>query len=92
MGFERMQALAGDLGVALAEAMKAHGWKLGRDVAVVISSDAVHYGDDFGYVPFGQGGVDGVRQGVRAGPLAADRPARRSGDDRQGASSSTRPA
>ncbi|MDD5562706.1 MAG: AmmeMemoRadiSam system protein B [Thermoanaerobaculaceae bacterium] len=57
MGFERMQALAGDLGVALAEAMKAHGWKLGRDVAVVISSDAVHYGDDFGYVPFGQGGV-----------------------------------
>ena len=76
MKFGRMQKLADDLGLALAETMKAHRWKLGRDVAVVISSDAVHYGDDFGYVPFGQGGVDAYvkacaqDRSLLTGPLA----------------------
>ena len=76
MKFGRMQKLADDLGLALAETMKAHQWRLGRDVAVVISSDAVHYGDDFGYVPFGQGGVDAYvkacaqDRSLLTGPLA----------------------
>lgn len=58
MGFPRMQELAGALGAALAQTMKKHGWQLGRDVAIVISSDAVHYGADFKYTPYGEGGVD----------------------------------
>ncbi len=58
MGFERMEALAGRLGAALGQAIQERGWELGRDVAVVISSDAVHYGDDFKYTPFGEGGVE----------------------------------
>ena len=57
-GFERMKTLAARLGAALGQAAQAHGWRLGRDVAVVISSDAVHYGDDFKYAPFGEGGVE----------------------------------
>ena len=58
MGFPRTQELAGALGAALAQSMKKHGWQLGKDVAVVISSDAVHYGADFKYTPYGEGGVD----------------------------------
>ncbi|MGD1147433.1 MAG: AmmeMemoRadiSam system protein B [Thermoanaerobaculaceae bacterium] len=76
MSFDRMHALAGRLATALAESMGRHGWRLGRDVAVVISSDAVHYGDDFKYAPFGDGGVDAyVKAGdqdrrLLTGPLA----------------------
>jgi len=58
MGFDRMRTLADHLATALAAAMAKRGLELGRDVAVVISSDAVHYGDDFQYTPFGEGGVD----------------------------------
>ncbi len=58
MGFERMSSLAARLGAALADAAGRRAWRLGRDLAVVISSDAVHYGDDFKYTPFGEGGVD----------------------------------
>lgn len=57
MNWDRMEALAGDLAGALAAIMRRHGWELGRDVAVVISSDAVHYGEDFEHAPFG---VDGA--------------------------------
>ena len=76
MSFDRMQALAGRLAAALAESIRRRGWQLGRDVAVVISSDAVHYGDDFKYAPFGAGGVDAyVKAGEQdrrllTGPLA----------------------
>ena len=76
MGFERMKALAARLVAALGQAAQERGWRLGRDVAVVISSDAVHYGDDFKYAPFGQGGVDAyVKAGdqdrrLLTGPLA----------------------
>jgi AmmeMemoRadiSam system protein B len=58
MGAERMEELAGRMASALARVMTSHHWLLGRDVAVVISSDAVHYGEDFGYAPYGAGGVD----------------------------------
>ncbi len=56
MGWDRMEKLAGDLSTALAGVMRRHHWKLGRDVAVVISTDLVHYGPDFHHAPFG---VDG---------------------------------
>ena len=56
------------LGRALAEAMTRHGWRLGRDVAIAISADAVHYGDDFAHVPFGAGGIETYRQAVARDP------------------------
>jgi len=58
MGFARMQELAGRLASVLAQEVTRHRWQLGRDVAVVISSDAVHYGADFKYTPHGEGGVE----------------------------------
>ena len=74
--FERLQTLAGQLGAALVPALQRRGWQLGRDVAVVISSDAVHYGPDFGQVQFGDGGVEayekatGRDRALLTGPLA----------------------
>jgi len=77
-GFERIEAIADRLGGALAAAMKRRGWRLGRDVAIVISADAVHYGPDFRQVPFGDGGVDAYSKAVArdrallAGPFEGD--------------------
>ena len=80
--FARLQAMAGHLGAALARCMKARGWTLGADVAIVISSDGTHYGSDFQYTPYGAGGVEafqqamthdrGLLQGLLAGPVSAD--------------------
>jgi len=56
--FERIESIASRLGDALAASMKKRGWRLGRDVAIVISSDAVHYGPDFHQVQFGEGGIE----------------------------------
>lgn len=58
MGFSRLSELAKKTGRALREAMVERGWQAGRDVAVVISADAVHYGPDFRHTPFGEGGVE----------------------------------
>ena len=53
MGWERMTEITDQLASAVAETMEANGWRLGRDLAVVVSSDAVHYGPDFDHAPFG---------------------------------------
>jgi AmmeMemoRadiSam system protein B len=76
--FEGLRTMAAHLGGALAAAMKRRGLTLGRDVAVVISSDGIHYGRDFDYVPFGEGGVEAYERaltqdrGVLTGPLAGE--------------------
>jgi len=58
--FERLSEMAHALGAALAGTMKARGWILGRDVAIVVSADGTHYGEDFKYTPYGAGGVDAL--------------------------------
>jgi AmmeMemoRadiSam system protein B len=76
MGFDRMHTLAAHLGDALASSLETRGWELGKDVAVVISSDAVHYGPDFKYTPYGEGGVEAYTKACAAdrvllsGPLS----------------------
>ena len=55
--FDRLEELAGHLAAALGTTLMAHDWQLGRDVAIVISTDGVHYGPDFKYVPYGDGGI-----------------------------------
>jgi AmmeMemoRadiSam system protein B len=61
MTWERLTDLSDRLAGTLAAALERHEWKLGRDVAIVISSDAVHYGEDFEYAPFGSDAVAYVR-------------------------------
>jgi len=51
--WDRLSELADELSNVLAEVMDKKGWRLGRDLAIVVSSDAVHYGPDFDHAPFG---------------------------------------
>src|SRR5262245_15402591 len=73
--FERLETLGDDLGAALAAEMKARGWRLGRDVAIAISADAIHYGPDFKQEKFGIG-VEAYEKavamdhGLLTGPLS----------------------
>jgi MEMO1 family protein len=57
MSFERMQEIAGPLSEAIKKATIDKGLIWGEDFAIVISTDAVHYGDeDWGgknYAPYG---------------------------------------
>jgi hypothetical protein len=74
--FPRFRELASHLGKALAVSMRKRDWALGRDVAIVISSDGIHYGTDFAYTPYGEGGVDAYVKALArdrellAGPLS----------------------
>ncbi len=78
--WERLSELAGELSSVLAHIMDENDWRLGRDLAIVVSSDAVHYGPDFDHAPFGidaagyQKAVDRDEQLAKkylAGPLDA---------------------
>jgi MEMO1 family protein len=62
--FDRLAEMASQLGGALAGAIEKRGWQLGRDVAIVISTDGTHYGSDFAYVPYGEGGIEAFRQAM----------------------------
>jgi AmmeMemoRadiSam system protein B len=53
MPFERMQSLAVRIGKILREYCARTGLVLGRDLVILISSDANHYGADFANTPFG---------------------------------------
>ncbi|MGD9546568.1 MAG: AmmeMemoRadiSam system protein B [Candidatus Krumholzibacteriia bacterium] len=56
---DRIELVAGRLAGVLAEICRERGWKPGRDLGIVISADAVHYGCEgwggSGYAPFGCG-------------------------------------
>ncbi len=76
MHFDRMENLAADAADAIHDLCAKKGWVLGKDVAVVISSDATHYGPDFDYEPYGAGGIEAYSKAVAAdeallkGPMA----------------------
>jgi AmmeMemoRadiSam system protein B len=73
--FERLEEIAEHLGAALSEEMNARGWELGRDIAIAVSADAIHYGPDFEQTLFGEGGVTAYEKatakdrGLLTGPL-----------------------
>jgi AmmeMemoRadiSam system protein B len=79
--FERLQELGDHLGAALAAECAARGWVVGRDLALAISADGIHYGPDFHQLTFGEGGLAayeaatakdrGLLTGPLAGPLTA---------------------
>jgi AmmeMemoRadiSam system protein B len=59
MSWDRMRVLADRTSAALVSAIKRRGLALGRDVAVLISSDSVHYGDKgWGGKTYADFGVD----------------------------------
>lgn len=59
MSWGRLAELADRTAAALGAAMDERGLILGRDVAILISSDSVHYGDEgWGGKNFGELGVD----------------------------------
>jgi AmmeMemoRadiSam system protein B len=62
--FERLTEISGRLGDALSAAIKRRGWTLGRDVAIVVSTDGTHYGDDFRYSPYGPGGIEAFQKAM----------------------------
>ncbi len=45
MSYDRMNQIAPDLARAIATVMKKHNLQWGKDLAIIISTDAVHYGD-----------------------------------------------
>jgi MEMO1 family protein len=57
MPFSRMDTISTPLSSAIINVMKKHNLEWGKDIAIVISTDAVHYGDeDWGgqnYAPYG---------------------------------------
>jgi len=61
MNFERMQVIATSLSQAIVGVLQRNNLKWGEDVAIVISADAVHYGDeDWGGRNFAFYGADSV--------------------------------
>ena len=62
--FERLSEMSAALADALAGSMKERGLELGRDVAIVISADGTHYGEDFRFVPYGPGGREAFDKSV----------------------------
>jgi len=67
MSFERMKQIAGPLAKAIDRVVVKKGWNWGTDYAFVISTDAVHYGDeDWGDKNFAWFGTDslGYRKAV----------------------------
>lgn len=61
MPHARMREIAAPLAQAIAKATRARKWAWGEDFAIVISTDAVHYGDE------GWGGRDFARYGADEG-------------------------
>lgn len=67
MGWDTMERLAGELSGAIASILNERGLKLGRDVCLITSSDAIHYGDSgWGGSDFAEYGTDtkGYQQAV----------------------------
>jgi AmmeMemoRadiSam system protein B len=54
MSFSRMEEISSKLADIIVNYAHQHQFAFGRDIAILISSDANHYGRDFNNVPFGE--------------------------------------
>lgn len=67
MKWEKMDELSSRLASVVAQIIKKNNWHLGKDIAFLISTDCVHYGDYgwgyYHYCPFGTD-ADGYRKGI----------------------------
>ena len=67
MSYDRMKEIAEPLAGAILKAVKKRGWQWGKDYAIAISTDAVHYGDEnWGGKNFAYYGTDssGYKQAI----------------------------
>ena len=57
MNWTRMDSIANALSEIISDIVKNNKWKIGKDIAFIMSTDCVHYGDDGwggkNYAPFG---------------------------------------
>lgn len=64
---EAADRAADTLAAALSKIARAHGWNFGKDIAILVSADCVHYGDEEwggrNYAPFGAD-AEGYAKGV----------------------------
>jgi MEMO1 family protein len=61
MDVNRMSEISGQLSSAIAKTMKKHRLEWGKDIAILITTDAVHYGDeDWGGKNMAPYGVDSI--------------------------------
>jgi AmmeMemoRadiSam system protein B len=72
MSWDRLQELAGKLADALTSICRERGWTPGRDLAILISTDAVHYGCE-GWGPEGGHHPFGCDEAGHAAAVARDR-------------------
>jgi MEMO1 family protein len=64
MDYQTMQQTINDLETTLANYLEFTGQTVGNDIAFLISADAVHYGEDFKYTPYGAGGTEAYIKAV----------------------------
>jgi AmmeMemoRadiSam system protein B len=76
MNWKSMDRISDDLAQAIASLMREKGWRLGEDICLISSADAIHYGDaDWGGSNYAEFGTDstGYQLAVRRDlALAAD--------------------
>ncbi len=66
MRWGRLDSLSSDLAKVMSQIIRSHHWKLGKDIAFLISNDCSHYGDQgWGGRNFATFGVD--CQGLKSG-------------------------
>ncbi len=67
MSWGKLDSLSSDLASVLAQIIRKHHWKLGQDIAFLISNDCSHYGDQGwggrNFAPFGTG-CEGLQKGT----------------------------
>lgn len=54
MPYERMEEISKELSGIISEYIKENNMQLGKDIFFLISTDANHYGKDFGNAPYGE--------------------------------------
>jgi MEMO1 family protein len=67
INYQSIDKISSDLSKAVSQILKENNWQYGKDLAIVISNDAVHYGDDewsANLAPFGtdEEGTNKARQ------------------------------
>lgn len=73
MDYQSMEQVLHDIGMAVGNYMEFTGQKVGTDVAFLISADAIHYGEDFKYTPYGAGGTEAYLKAVEEDKLIVSR-------------------
>ena len=64
MDYPSMEQVLYNLKDVLGNYLEFNELKIGEDIGFLISADAVHYGDDFHYTPYGPGGVESYLKAV----------------------------